>query len=53
MERSFEKVKQVVYDSGELFGRISGAEAKVEIIGMGYVGLPLTVATTAKNFQSP
>jgi UDP-N-acetyl-D-glucosamine dehydrogenase len=51
MERSFEKVKQVVYDSGELFGRISGAEARVGIIGMGYVGLPLTVATTAKNFR--
>src|SRR5262249_12453287 len=38
-------------DHRALSGRIKDRSARIGIIGMGYVGLPLMLASTAKNFR--
>jgi UDP-N-acetyl-D-glucosamine dehydrogenase len=38
-------------DHGELLSRISNRSAKIGIVGLGYVGLPLMLAMTDKTFR--
>jgi UDP-N-acetyl-D-glucosamine dehydrogenase len=40
------------YDRADLFAQIENAKAVIGVIGMGYVGLPLMLAATAKKFRA-
>ena len=51
LSSDYEPKMHVEINDGALRARIHDRSARIGIIGMGYVGLPLMLASTAKNFR--